>query len=80
MQRRLRICRILACIMFAASLLHPAASSAGEECIDKDYARGMTIGGVLGTGAGIAVAAATGLEQLRLRRARGSREQRLGPQ
>ena len=61
MLRRLRICRTLGCIMVAATLFYPVVSSAKEECIDKEYARGMTIGGVLGTGAGIVAAAATGV-------------------
>ena len=61
MLRELRICRALGCIMLAATLFHPVVSAAKEECIDKKYAKGMTIGGALGTGAGIVTAATAGL-------------------
>ena len=61
MLRELRIYRAWGCIMLVATLFHPVVSAAKEECIDKEYATGMAIGGIFGTGAGVVAASAAGL-------------------
>ena len=52
---------LLLCFAFLVAVSHPGLIHAEEDCFDENYARGMAIGGVVGTGAGIVTAAAAGL-------------------
>lgn len=58
MLRKLWMCRALGSILSVVILFQPLAAAAKEECLDADYVKGAAIGGILGTGAGIATAAA----------------------
>ena len=52
---------VLSCLVFMMTIAQVSVADAGEACIDKSYAKGMTIGGVVGTGLGIAGVGAAGL-------------------